>query len=468
MLKKIGETIRQHRMLVPGQHVLVAVSGGADSVALAYALHHLESRFRLRLTIAHLNHGIRGGAADADAHFVRELAWRLGLPCVVEKTDVPRLAREQSISLEMAAREARYRFLVRTAQAHHCSVLATAHTADDQVETILLKLARGTGPQGLSGIPYVAEREGVVIIRPLREVTHREAVHFLRRHGLAWREDASNKDLDFLRNRVRHEVLPLLESRLNPGIRGALLRTAAILREENAWFDSIARDLLQCCVDDAHFHVLKADMLGREPLAARRRIVRLWLMANGVDPEIVDFTALDRIEGLIRDLRGTREAPLGGGWTIVARYKTLTLERGARTQAAPFRQLLAVPGETLVAERGLRITVQRERGRAGGGEQARVGHYPADVWLGAGAVGRSALVLRSWRPGDRIRPLGLGGSKKLQDIFTDEKVPRHQRSAVPVLECRGEVVWVAGYRVARGWEVQGARGPSLRVRVERV
>ena len=467
MLRTVQHTIQKHALLRPGDHVLIAVSGGADSVALAYALHFLKKRYRISITLAHLNHRIRGRAADQDAHFVKELAWRLGLRCVQGQTDVPRLARERGISLEMAARESRYDFLERTAREVGANCVATAHTADDQVETVLLKLTRGAGPQGISGIPYYTERRGVRIIRPCRDVTHTEAVRFLRRHGLIWREDKSNLDMTFLRNRVRHQVLPLLESKLNPQVRRAILRVAELLREENEWLDSIARGLWNECVESAKRNELNVEKLNRLPLAARRRVLRLWLVAGGVDADQLGFETIENIERLLVAPRGTRAVPISGALRVVRRYKSLTLEKNTAAACDVFSAKIAVPGETVLPDRGLRIVTKwatgilRERG-------GRAGDLPAAASLGAEAMRHSPILVRSWKAGDRIRPFGMSGSCKLQDLFVDQKVPRDSRDRIPVFECRGEIVWIPGYRIARGWEVKDPRSPSLHIYVRQM
>ena len=464
MFRIVQNTIQKHRLLQPGDHVLIAVSGGADSVALAYALHFLRRQYRLSLTLAHLNHGIRGGAADQDMNFVKELAWRLGLYCALGKVDVPRMARVRGVSLEMAAREARYDFLERVAREIRANCVATAHTADDQVETVFLKMARGVGPQGIGGIPYCTDRHGIRIIRPCRDVTHSEAVRFLRRYGLIWREDKSNSDMTFLRNRVRHQVLPLLESRLNPQIRRAILRMAELLREENEWLDSIARRLWNECVERAKRDKLNVDKLNRLPLAARRRVLRLWLVSGGVDADQLGFETIENIERLLVAPRGTRAVPISGALRVMRRYRSLAMEKNAVAVGIVFREKVAVPGETVLQDPGLRIITKwaagiiRQRG-------VRAGDLPAAASLGAEAMGHSPLYVRSWKAGDRIHPLGMEGSRKLQDLFVDQKVPRDSRDRIPIFECRGEIVWIPGYRIARGWEVKNPRSPSLHIYV---
>ncbi|MBU1692361.1 MAG: tRNA lysidine(34) synthetase TilS, partial [Verrucomicrobia bacterium] len=313
MLQTLQRTMRRHDLVAPGAHLLLAVSGGADSTAMAVALAALQKRYRLKLTLAHLHHGLRGADADGDARFVRRLARNVKADVVMGKADVRRRARRGGVSLEMAAREARYDFLDRAARRVGAGYIATAHTADDQAETVLLRLTRGAGPQGLAGIPYRAERRGLVIIRPLLDVTRRQVEAFLRRQGVAWREDATNRDPAFLRNRVRHEVLPVLARQLNPRVREALCRLAVIAGEENRWMEQEAGRLLDGCRGEGSRLMLKESELGSSPVPLVRRALRRWLAEIGVPSEALDFEAVERVRALAAGSRGGRSVPLAGG-----------------------------------------------------------------------------------------------------------------------------------------------------------
>ncbi len=438
MLDQVQSALERHAMARRGELVLVAVSGGADSVALLHALWQLRGRLGLQLAVAHLNHGIRGAAAAADAAFVRRLAKRLALPFVAERVAVPQQARVTGISLEMAARAARYAFFQRAAAQLGAAAVAVAHNADDQAETILLRIARGTGPDGLAGMSRVSQRDGLKIIRPLLGVTRAGIVAYLKQHRLRWREDASNRDPQHLRNRVRHEILPLLERCLNPQIRTALLRMAEVMRDENERNDSVALAMVLV----GHLSVKQLLGLGR---AMQRRILRQWLFAGQVEADRVSFDMIESILPLLADQRGTKFLDLGGGWKVVRRYNDLTLERSPDA-AAPLWKLDVTQHRGILKER-----------------PTMPGQLPACATLGAWAVGGAPLVVRAAQPGDRMAPLGMEGTKKLQDIFTDAKVPRDQRASIPVVECKGQIVWLPGYRIARGWEVPNPQSRSLRL-----
>jgi len=459
-------SIRKHRLLAPGQHVLVAVSGGPDSVALLHVLRELAPALRLRLTAAHLDHRIRGRAAREDAAFVRRLCRGWHVPLVEGRSDVPRRARRKGISLEMAAREARYAFLGRALRRVRAPVVATGHTADDAAETVVLNLARGAGRAGLGGIPRAAAAHGARVVRPLLDVTRAEVVAWLERHGVAWREDVSNRDPAYLRNRVRHEVLPFLERTLNPNLRRTLTRTAELLRSEDDWLEAVAGSLLREC--RAARGDLDAGRFAAHPPALQRRVLRQWLAQQGVPSGAVDFAAVDRVVALAAGRGAGGRTPLAGGWEVCRARGRLGLRRARAARApAAFRAAVCVPGETLLREQGLDITTGVEPGLVKDRSGAP-GRLPARASLRRSAVGRRRLYVRSWRAGDRMKPLGLRGSKKLQDVFTDAKVPPARRRAVPLFECAGEIVWVPGYRVARGWEVVDPRRACLQIRVARL
>lgn len=497
LLHDVIQTIRRHNLIAHGRHILVGVSGGADSVALLAVLHKLAPMWKLRLTVAHLNHGIRGPAAAADAAFVADLARRWKLDFVGGRINVPLQARRRRISLEMAGRAARYDFFTKVARARHCDAVATAHTADDQAETILLNLARGTGAAGLAGIPYVGRHGAINVVRPLRDVNRASIERFLRKNHLTWREDATNADPAFLRNRVRHEVLPFLEERINPGIRPALLRASAILAGENEWLNILATEILEQCRDSVKGHTLEAKRLAGFPVAARRRVLRRWLEACGLEAETLSFDAIERLDNLVTDRRGGRAATLSGGRLVrrdgdklilyMVGMDSLSVHRRVRTaeQAVPphlnsprhstphsitkpvppFAVRLAVPGKTQLPEQGCRIIASIGPGIVKAPSLV-IGALPARASLSLRAWRKRRLLARAWKPGDRMRPLGMQGSKKLQDIFSDGKVPTTLRHRLPIIECQGEIVWIPGYRIAQGWEVRPDEPTALQLTVE--
>lgn len=458
MLPRVHKAILRHGLIPPGSHVLAGVSGGADSVALLYLLHHLRPRLSFALSAVHVHHGLRGAEADADAEFVQRLAWRLGVPCVVERAEVAARARRDGISVEMAGRAARHAVFHRVARALGADRVATAHHADDQVETLLLRLLRGTGLQGLGGMAPCAVVQGLTLIRPLLEVTHEDLVAFLEAHGLRWREDASNRDTAILRNRVRLELLPFLAAHFQGAVRANLLRTASAVRDDQAWLDQMAGPWMKKA--RLRTDALRLDRLRAIPVAARRRVLVAWMLEQGIPGERLDFDLWTRLEDWLAGDKARMSLP--GGRMLVRSGSALTLVQSDQGRVAPRTLLVQVPGQAQDAAWGLTVRtrmahgVVRDRARKPG-----PGRFVAT--LAAGKLAGADLVVRTRKPGDRMRPYGLAGSVKLQDVLVDLKVPRAGRDCIPVVTCGDEIVWVPGYRVAAAWAVPGPRAPCIRV-----
>ncbi len=459
MLQQVFQTIERQAMWPKGAHLLVAVSGGADSMALLYALVSVQRTQRIRLTVAHLHHGIRARAADRDAAFVRRAADALGLPFVSARVDVPARAAATGESIEMAARAARYEFFRAVAREVDAYAVVTAHTADDQAETLLLRLLRGSGLQGLGGIAPVTTIGGVRLVRPLLGISRTEIELFLRARKIEWREDATNRDAAYLRNRVRHTLLPLLEKEFQPAIRRLLCRTAEVLREDQ----NVIAPLVQRATARAKRAGggLSVPALKKLKPALRHRVVLDWLRENGVPEARIGFDVVSRLDALLA--RGG-SLNLVKGLTLRADATALSVSIPKKSAAQKSQRAVAL-GTTAEIEWGsLRITASPWRGiirpRA-----ARVGVFPCEASVRLPKKGER-LAIRAWRAGDRIAPVGMAGSVKLQDLFVDQKVPQVERANIPVVVCGARVVWVPGYRVARTWAVSGENSRSVRVRVE--
>jgi tRNA(Ile)-lysidine synthase len=420
MLSKVQAVLA--KMLEPGESLLAGVSGGPDSVALLDAL--VKSGWRPH--VCHLNHQLRGAASDADAEFVRQLAARYDLPSTIEACKVE--------PDEDSARRARHEFFTRVAGRTGIKKLALAHTADDQVETFLLRLVRGAGVPGLVGIWPERQLGTLRVIRPLLRVRRAEVLEYLTAEKLAYREDASNADTRFTRNRIRHELLPLLEREYNPAIRDVLLNTAEILRDEDFYLlHHIAqRFYMSVCQNDA----VNVKALANCATAIQRRVLRFWL---GGDTEGGPSFTFDQIEAVRRAALGespSAEIDLPGSLVAYREYEWLQKAQRRELEPVHGRWALSPAGETVIGELGVRFVVGEE------GER-----------LDAEALGER-LFVRTWENGDRFQPLGMSETKKLQDFFVDEKVPRRQRGRVPLL-CAGDgrIAWVVGHRIAEPFKV---------------
>jgi tRNA(Ile)-lysidine synthase len=441
VLSMIRGALARHGMIRAGETVLVAVSGGADSVVLLHALHRLAPSCGIRLAVGHLDHGLRGEAGAADAAFVRELAGTLGLPAVVKHLP-PGAVAARGRSLQEAARAARYAFLAEAADETGAERIALAHTADDVAETVLMNLLRGSGPAGLRGIPPVRSDR---VIRPLLAVRREQVEAFARAHRLRFRPDPSNDDPRFLRNRIRHRLLPFLEKEFNPRVVEGLARAAALLAEDHAYLEVEAGRA-------AGPFPLQAGPLRALASPIRRRVL-LRALRNALPPgSRVRLEHVVGLEGLL-DPGGERRAIRLPG-TLEARHRDdqLVLTPAARDVGDLPPVPVVIPVGPLEPPGGdvrwgaFRVTATL--GGSGGEAVARGGGGGGARWtltLDADRL-QPPLTVRAWRPGDAYRPGGAQGRRKLQDLFTDAKIPRDRRGRIPVLADAAGVLWVAGFR----------------------
>ena len=415
-------------------------------MALAVLLRELHARGDLTLVaMAHLHHGIRGEEADADQQFCEALAAELEVPLEVAHVDVPALARRDHVSLEVGGRRARHEFFRRVVTARSADRVATAHTEDDQAETVLFRMMRGTGLRGLSGIAPSRGR----LVRPLLECSRRSLREELIRRKLTWREDSTNLDLANPRNRLRHEVLPLLERHFNPSVRRALARLAEHARaDENLLARTAAAALITALrIEGGGTVRLDASAVRALPSAIARRVVQdaLALAAGSHFPDADQVAAVLAVltgEAAAAEILGVRAEHSAGSVVLV--------HSGSIEPPRPFRFNLSVPGAVHAPD--LTWVLEAEGPRAYQSERLITDSVDT---VAVDAKGLSpGLVVRSREPGDRIRPLGLNGRKKLQDVFVDRKVGRDARDRVPVVtDDRGRIVWVAGHVLSEEFRV---------------
>jgi tRNA(Ile)-lysidine synthase len=462
LVQQIRSAIETYNLIPPGTHLLAGVSGGADSVAMLHALSSLAAPLGFRLSVAHLNHGIRPEAhADADA--VAAHCQRLGLPFHGGFANVPEMATQAGVSLEMAAREARYRFFAETATTCNADAAATAHTQDDQAETVILKLCRGSGPDGLEGIAREITLAGIRVVRPLLNSTRACVEAFLTEANIPWCEDATNADTRLKRNRVRHEVLPYIEEHFNPRIKETLARTANILSEENAFLAQLADSALKDALTKDN--ALRIDSLQALPPALLRRVLRNWIVQRGALAAQLRFELIERAAEMVHAKQGTGEIVLTPSHRLRREYDTLHFTSDSPEAITIPDTPLMIPGETRLDGAGLLISTELRTGYECV-QPGPLGSFPARAQIRWDEEQPQQIHVQSWRPGDRIEPLGMTGSCKLQDIFVNEKLPRHLRARIPVFFCEDELVWLPGYRIARNWAVSDSKQSSLQLRVQ--
>jgi tRNA(Ile)-lysidine synthase len=472
---KLAQTVlglvRKHELLRAGDRVGAAVSGGADSVALFRILLEMRSELGIVLFVVHLNHKLRGEESDADEGFVRDLVAAHGVEIVCQRRDVSAYAGGKKLSLEAAAREVRYEFF-REALGNLDRV-ATAHTLDDQAETVLMKLARGAGTRGLAGIyPEVAVSSQLsavrktqwlvasgqwpiensatttppgprAIIRPLLAVRRDRVIEYLRELGQSWREDSSNRDLRHTRNRVRHGILPRLEENVNPSVRESLAEAAEIARgEEEYWAGEVARLLPLVWARTERGGRLHCERLAAVVFAVRRRLARAAGEALGLN---LEFRQVEEVLSLAEE--GAR-ASLCAGWVVVRKQGELRFEL-VSDGPSDYRYELSVPGEVLVSQAGITLQALQVDSTGEG--------YNPEHLVDSKHV-RGNLVVRNWSAGERFWPAHTKEPKKIKELLQDRHITGDEKRLWPVVASGDEVVWVRGLGVRRDLQAKDGAG----------
>ncbi len=439
---RVMRSIQTRGLLVPGDKVLVGVSGGADSVCLLRVLNALRERLGIVLHAAHVNHGLRGAEAEADEAFVQTLCDELAIPLSVHRADVGSLAKERGCGVEEMGREVRYAFFRRLVQERGMTKIAVAHNADDNVETILMAHLRGTGLAGLSGMAW--EREG--IIRPLLDVSRAEIEAYMR--GRAYRTDRTNGDTTYFRNRVRLELLPYLKKQCNPNYAACVLERAPYYAEVD--------DFLETAVDAAYAAAGMEDGLSMRACAAlhpavRRGVVRRFLGCRGAD---ASFRHVDAVLGLMEKGQTGRSLDVGGGLVVRLSYDLLQIVH--TKEDISYCYTLPVGGSVYVPETGYMVYADVVDDMKPGS---------ADAYVDGGKLAGGELCVRSRRPGDWFLPFGMGHRKKLKDFLMDRKVPQDVRDRIPIVTCGSDVVWVGGMRLDERYQVTERTTQVVRLRL---
>jgi tRNA(Ile)-lysidine synthase len=443
--RSVAASARAMRLFAQGDHLLVAVSGGPDSVALLAVLASLTPSWRLRLSALHVNYGLRGEESEEDERFVSRLCVGLGVPLVCERIDLHHAdGLPKGLSLQARAREARYATLRCVAATLGADKIALGHTADDQAETLLMWMLRGSGATGLAGIRPV--REGLYV-RPLLGASRADVLAYLKARGLTFRTDSSNAKPLYLRNRVRRDLLPLLKE-FNPAVVDALTRQAAILRDEDRCLEQWTSEWIGRHVQRGAGRTLtvpRAELLAL-PIALQRRVVReVARQVTGGDHGPTFLAAESVLEKVVQGRSGSSLVLRGA--RVAREYDAIICSGlGAPAPAGRTIEISHIPSTTVWPATGQRVRLRMVAGAAAAPSR-HAAQFDADRFT-------HRLVLRSWKPGDVFHPQGMGGrKKKIQDYFCDSKLPRGRRPAVPLLVAPEGILWIAGYRADHRFRV---------------
>ncbi len=457
-VQQMHRFIAKHKLILGGEIVLVAVSGGADSLALLYALHTLRQQLRCHLHVVHLNHRLRP-EADTDADFVRQHAEHLNLPCSIQQVDVFRLAKQWKLSLETAGRRARYQFYDFVCSETDATKVALGHHQDDIAETVLMNLIRGSGSTGLKGITPVRDLK---FIRPLIGFTRQQIEAFLTSIDVVPRHDATNTDTRYLRNRIRHELIPRLENDYNPNIKAALSRTANILGVESEYLDTIACTAFEACQIQASQKTIILDRgkFRQHHLALQRRILRQSVskMLGAVND--LYFAHCDAILNLIEGDAPNAVLPLPNGLQFRRAYQQIIFERKT-IKIGNFSYPINTVGKTSITALNAEInaalgnvTPGRTPAPPNGKFEAIFDYQKLRKVFAEPFSETIPLTLRNRRQGDRFQPYGMQGRKKIKDFLIDAKVPRHERDNIPLLVCSDVILWVVGYTTSDSFKIE--------------
>jgi tRNA(Ile)-lysidine synthase len=456
--KKVERAVHDALMRVgvtAGTRLIVAVSGGQDSLALLYALHNLSSDFGIELHGAHLNHSLRGEISDADAAFVEQTLRSLDIPFSVEKTDVSAFRESQKLSLEEAARRLRYNFLARVSKRQSADFVALGHTSDDQAETVLLHLIRGSGLAGLQGMDYQSHAEfsgvSMKLLRPLLGVSRLETAEYCRSLALQPRPDESNLSVDFSRNRVRLEILPQMEF-INPAVKESLVRLSHSVARDYSFLESQIDKVMDSAitVQNSVVEIDRATFADLDSSLKHHLIRRAVLLAKR---DLIDLTQY-HIEEMVRLMSGQpgKLLHLPSGLQFLVSYDrafiSLNDQAPCPLPALTGRTIIQVPGETSVGHWSVKTRIVEPQDQV---NQSGPDVYFADsrlIYTAQLAAFEGELVVRAREAGDRFQPLGMSGTKKLQDFMVDSKIPRHWRDRVPLVVSPKGIAWVVGWRIA--------------------
>ncbi len=454
-IKKILSTIQKYNMLSYGDHVLIGLSGGPDSVCLLFVLNKLKSPFKLKISAIYVDHGLRPEEIPEEINFCQKICDTLDLNFYTQKINVKEFAEREKINLQEAARILRYEVFDQLSLRIKANKIALGHNADDQAETVLMRLLRGAGPGGLSGIPPVRKK----IIRPLIEMEKKEIENFLKENKIQYLLDSSNMKLEYMRNKIRHLLIPVIKE-ISPQATKIISKTADILREENDYINvAVTKALMRLMSRKTDQKVeLFCNPLEVLNIVILRRALRVAIDSVR-DLRGIEFDHIEDIIKLIKNGKPGDRIYLPKGIRAIKGYSTIIITTEPPQKLStyqihdPNREIFLKESSMILEIREIPIDKVNDYGN---GKNL--------TYMDAEKV-KFPLIIRSRKEGDYFYPLGFGKRKKLQDFFVDEKVPREERDLVPVIESEGKIVWIVGYRLDDRFKIDHNTKKCLQIKV---
>lgn len=444
MLSRVKKTIKKYNMISNHDKVVLGVSGGMDSVTLLHIMHNLKEELEIQLHVAHLDHQFRGEESRQDAEFVQQLCTQWGIPYTLLEYDVPAYIKKTKLSPEEAARQIRYNFFEQVAKDNKANKVALAHNANDNAETILFNFMRGSGLDGLCGIPPVRDS---FYIRPLIEIYRREIEIYMKENNLQFRLDKTNLEKIYTRNKIRLELIPYLEKEFNPNLLSILNRTSKVALAENEYLKEVNQNILaQIARIEKGQAFLQLREFLKQPIALQRRIIKsTFANVSGGD---LEFKHIEEVIRFAQKGGSGDRIDLPGNFSLLKDYENLIINHKKEVFNEEFAYQILIPGETIIQETKSKIKteiidISRE-----------VPEYnnPNVTYIDYEKIPPN-IVVRNRRIGDVFSPLGTQGHKKLKNFFIDCKISREMRNNIPVIATGKEIIWVAGFRVSEHWKI---------------
>lgn len=456
-IKKVKSTIENFMMLDKGEQVLAGISGGQDSMALLYSLYILRKDLSIEITVFHLNHQFRGIEAERDANFVRDKAHVLGLPVIIETFNVPEFLTKSRHSPEEGARVIRYKLMEDSAKRLGIPKIALGHTADDNAETIIMRLLNGTSLTGLSGIPPKREK----IIRPLIEIERKEIETFIEDQGIDYIVDSSNKESVHLRNRLRHHLFPILKE-MNPNLISRISEVVDLLRHDEDFLKSLTDAYFEEVVKNRNNGKItfNGEKLLSLPYPIGSRILKNAIYQLKSEGVRITSAHIKLIFDILKSSSPNKKISLPQDIIVLKGYNTIEIIVGQREEKAFCRKFWNLPYKVQLEEAGFEVTFEKMR-------RMDVNHFPdnRNTALLDYCKLQYPVTIRSFKNGDRFVPLGMKGSKKVKDLFIDHKVPRELRKRVPLLLFDDRIAWVMGYRIDERFKVDSSTCDVVKVAI---
>jgi len=454
IIQKLKKTIEKYNMLAAGEHVLVGLSGGPDSVCLLYLFYLLKNEYRLKISAAYIDHGLRPEDIPKEIEFCRNFCKNLNVEFHTQSVSVKDYAQRERINLQESARILRYAALDQISIVIKAHKIAIAHNADDQAETVIMRLLRGAGPAGLSGIPPVRKK----IIRPLIEIERKEIEEYLKNRNIAYITDPSNESLKYLRNRIRHTLMPVIKS-ISPQAIKIISKTADILREENDYINITVTKTLMRLISRKTDQKVELFCNPMEPLniVILRRALRVAIDSVR-DLKGLTFDHIEDIINLIKNGKPGDRIYLPKGIRAIKGYSTLIITAEPPKKLSTYE--ISIPKDVFLKEASVVLSLKEIKKN----ELQSFGDGKKEICIDMDKL-EFPLIVRARKPGDYFYPFGFGKRKKLQDFFVDEKIPRDERDIIPVIESNGNIVCIAGYRVDDRFKIDDNTKRCLQIKI---